>query len=324
MKQEHPLLYILPILWESKKLIVWTTITTAILAALIMLLKPNYYRSSAQFYPINTALLSPIVDLKNQQQGYYGNNKDVDRFLTIGHSKQLATHIIEKFDLAEHYGIDAKKPKGLKHVYFIFNKCYTIQKTKYDAIEVSVEDTDPEQARLMVSAIVDYIDNRTDRINKTSQSNILSTLKKNIDEHQSQLKTITDSIKTLRQVYGIYDTEAQAEAIAAMEIERPADPRVKKMINEYNKGIAEVMRLEVAQQTLSKSLVFEQIDYDQVNTTYQKKKSTIHLIEEATAPLEKYRPNRTLYVLGAAIFVFLVSCLLVIIRSQLKSTIPKV
>ena len=71
MDTEKSLFYLIPTLWKKWKLIVGMCLVSGILTGIVMLSKPNYYRSNAQFYPVNSALLSPIIDMRDQYQGYF-------------------------------------------------------------------------------------------------------------------------------------------------------------------------------------------------------------------------------------------------------------
>ncbi len=318
MNQERPLLYILPLLWNHKKTILITTLLTGVLTAVVMLLKPNYFQSSALFYPVNNALLSPTVNLGEHSQGYYGNDKDVDRLLSIAHSLGLETYIIERFELADHYNLPSDTDLQKSKIYKEFQNLYNVHKTEYDAIHVSIEDTDPELAQKMISGIVTYINDNASLIVKSSQNSIYESIQQELKVKTKRAAILTDSIKQIRQRYRIYDTNAQAEALATMEIKNPNSPGVKSMISDYNKGIDDIRKLQIVLDEMNKSIVFQEIELNKVKTSLNNKSKGIHIIEKAIFPLEKSRPRRSIYVLGAMIFMMGVTSLFVIIQEQFK------
>ena len=318
MNPERPLLYILPLLWKNKKTILVTTILAGILTALVMLLKPNYYKSSALFYPVNNALLSPSVNLREHSQGYYGNDKDVDRLLSIASSIGLQTHIIDQFDLATYYKLPFDTDRNKSHVYKTFKKVYNVHKTEYDAIYVSAEDTDPAMAQKIVNAIVSYINDNASLIVKSSQSAIHASIQNDLKVKIARAASLMDSIKRIRKRYRIYDTNAQAEALATLEIKNPNGIGVKSMISDYNQGIDDVRKLQIVLEEMDKSIVFQEIELDKVSTSLSTKSKGIHIIEEAIFPLDKSKPQRNLYVIGAMIFMMGVTSLFVLIKEQLQ------
>ena len=109
--EDKSLIQLIPIFWKHKGLILAATIVAAILTSVVMLLQPNYYRSSAIFYPASSMLLEPGVD-NNQTMEYYGDDKDVDRLLSMANSSELINDLIEEHKLAGHYDIDDTNTKG--------------------------------------------------------------------------------------------------------------------------------------------------------------------------------------------------------------------
>lgn len=318
MNQQRPLLYLLPILWQNRKTILWVTLISGLLTALVMWLKPNYYASRALFYPVNNALLSPIVDLRDHSQGYYGNDKDVDRLLSIATSIHLETFILEKFNLAEHYRLPFDTAIEKHRVYEKFRKLYSIRKTPYDAIEVIVEDTDRSMARDITSGIVQRIQEQASVIVKTSQATMLETMSSDLQVKTTRASILTDSIKKIRQLYRIYDTNAQAEALATMQIEHQGSSQVSSMIADYNKGIDDIRRLQIVLDEMNRSIIHQQIELNKVQTSYESDYGGIHIIEEAVLPLQKSRPRRSLYILGAMVLMGGMTCIYILMREQMQ------
>jgi len=318
MNQERPLLYILPLLWNNKKTILIATILSGVLAALVMFMKPDFYQSSALFYPVNNALLSPAVNLGEHSQGYYGNDKDVDRLLSIATSLGLETQIIAQFKLADHYDLPFATDKQKSKVYKKFRKLYNVHKTEYDAIRVSAEDEDPEMAQKLVTAIVAYINNNASLIVKSSQTSILRSIQDDLNVKTNKAASLMDSIKRIRKLYRIYDTNAQAEALATLEIKNPNGPGIKSMISDYNQGIDDIRKLQIVLDEMNKYIVFQEIELNKVKTSLKNEGKGIHIIEEAIFPLEKSRPRRSLYVLSTMILMMGFSSIFILIKAQFQ------
>jgi uncharacterized protein involved in exopolysaccharide biosynthesis len=102
------------------------------------------------------------------------------------------------------------------------NVCANAKKNKNDAIELSVEDTDPELAAQMANAARDKINEIARRLTKNSQGQILTAFEDNIKRKQADLVILGDSLKTLQRVYGIYDPVAQGEQLASSLAEAEA------------------------------------------------------------------------------------------------------
>ena len=268
-----------------------------------MLLKPDYYKSTTLFYPVNSSLLEPVSNRTQSAPGYYGNDHDVDRILSIGSSNELILDAIATFNLAEHYEINIVSTKGKNKVRKRFKKNYNIKKTAFDAIQINVEDTDPAIATQIVKHVRNFINNKARALAKSSQNSMMSSLQISINAKSKELKIVTDTIRFLRQKHGIYDTRSQGEALATLEIKSGGSAQIRKKIENYNSGISDIIKLEIRQASISKNLATSQNELSDITAAFTHNSSALHIIEEASIPLEKSRPRRSLYVLGSIILV---------------------
>jgi len=293
--------------------------------------------------------LKPIAYLcigigTNRDVEFYGNDRDNDRLLTIAESNELVDYMVETFDLFTHYDIDSTKERAAFNVRQKFNKYYTVIKTKRDAIELSIEDTDKVLAAKMVNAARDKIDELAITIVKNQLQKVKISLEKNITEKDSKLKILADSITTLKTRYGVYSTDSQGEAFATQILSSEAQlarqkaklkslkatgaPRdtinkitaniagyegelniLQERIQSFNQGQSQLLVLERSQKEMSNKLGQEKVQLNQLLTAYNAELSAINLIEAGDIPLIKSRPKRSLIVISAvlvtAIFSFI-------------------
>lgn len=322
--EDKSFLQIIPLLWQHKKVILVPVIVAILLTSIVTLLMPNYYESSATFYPVNSSLLEPSVQINERSIDYYGDDSDVDRLLSIANSGEIAQNLINQFDLSTHYGISLSERKGQIRLLKAFKKRYKVIKTEYDAIELSIEDKDPEMAKKLTEAIVQMIDHKSVSIVRSAQQNLLKNLRATFRANQEEVNIISDSLQKLRQQYGIYNTESQAEALTNLEVRSPGSSAVKKRIDNYNTGIARVINLESMQQELNEGIAKDVLQIRQIEAALASNTSSIHMIEAAFVPIEKSRPRRSLYVLGAALLTGLFMVLLVLIRKGLQTDLKEV
>ena len=83
---------------------------------------------------------------------YYGTTDDVERLLTIATSGELVDYMVKEFNLYEHYEMDSTGAKSAFYIAEKFNGLYNVQKTKYDALALSMEDQNPELCAKMANA----------------------------------------------------------------------------------------------------------------------------------------------------------------------------
>ncbi len=214
--QRDNLLGVLQTIWLWRKAIRNVCIATLAAAIAISLFLPNYYQSTTIFYPASPELANPelLFGATGQVTEYYGTDQDLDRLAEIANSNELVDYMVSKFKLYEHYDIDSTSSDGPYKVRKQFHKIYLAQKNKNDALEISVEDTDPKLAAEMANAAREKTDLEASKLTSSSQGRLLAALEDNINRKRTDLVRMGDSLSILQSLYGIYDPTAQGEQLA--------------------------------------------------------------------------------------------------------------
>jgi tyrosine-protein kinase Etk/Wzc len=216
MEQKDSLLGVLGTLIRNRKFLLRFVGIVGVLTAAASFLMPNYYASTASFYAASPDLANPelMFGYTANVTRYYGDEHDLDRLMTIAESNELLDFMVKKFDLYEHYDIDSTEPKAPYKLREHFRELYTISKTKADAIELEIEDTDKQFAQLMVNAAMQKINDVASRITRESQGKIIQSFETNMTEKRLLLDKYGDSLTILRKKSGIIDPVSQGEILS--------------------------------------------------------------------------------------------------------------
>jgi len=317
MKESSPI-HLIPTLWDHKKLILVSVLLAGLVMSGVMLLLPNYYMSTTLFYPVNNTLLDPSSG-ENGPTSFFGDDRDVDRLLSIATSMDLKQSLILSHHLADHYDIDTSNTKGKIKLQKTLAKNFRVHKTQYDAIQLSIEDKDPKMAQVLAQQAQNYIDNTTIDVIQQSQRKMSDQLVSQRRSLEKLLSDLTDSLSTVRSLYGIYSAESQAEALTTLEINYPQSKNIKQKIKNYNLGISTVINLESLLTELSQEISSVSLKEQQLSSALKADLSALHIIEKASRPLEKSRPRRSLYVLASMLGIGLLVSALILMRVQLRS-----
>ena len=318
--KESSLIHLIPTLWQHKKTIIVSTLLAGIVMSGVMLLLPNYYKSTALFYPVHSALLDASSG-ENTSTNFFGDDRDVDRLLSIATSMDLKQSLIDRHHLADHYDIDTSRVKGKIQLIKVLSKNLHVHKTQYDAIQLSVEDKDPIMAQTLTQQAQQYINDMTINVIQQSQRRIYDQLVAQRTTLDERLKIVTDSLSDVRSMYGIYGTESQAEALTTLEINFPKNKNIEQKIKDYNKGISTVISLGSLVSQLNREITTVSLKEQQIASSLEADLSALHVIEEASLPLEKSRPSRSLYVLASMLGIGLFASALILMREQLRSAL---
>ncbi len=209
------------VIWRNRKPIIrWSLVVLLSTAALSLLLK-NYYKATTTFYPASLDLSKPeqIFGHSTKEMEFYGSGQDLDRLLTISQSNEIKDRLIQEFDLYNHYRIDSTKPLAKHKIRKKLSKLLEANKTKYDAIDLSIEDKDKELATMMTNSAREIVNVFSNAMIVNRLSNMAKTYENSIVEKQRLIHTLSDSLSRLRKIYPIYNIDAQAETMANIATE---------------------------------------------------------------------------------------------------------
>ncbi len=354
MEQRENLLDLINVLWNWRRPLILMTLIATILTAVVSLFLPNYYKSTSIFYAAHTDLAKPAAIGENEQRRlYYGESEDLNRLMSIAKSGKIYDFLINEFDLYEHYEIK-KESKNARHKLNLkLEKLYNAKKTKYDALELSIEDKDPEVARNMVNAARNELNKLAQTVVKESQKSLLDNYNSSIDYKTKELKKLSDSLNFLRKTYGVYNLEEQSGAYAqlAPKVESryfnkkaklenlkafgghrdsiaSLESTVKGLKKQYdnlstklglfNKGYLPIFTLEKEQKAFTLQFAIDKQRQQLLLGAYNAPFNAIHLIEDGSVPVYKNRPKRSIIVIGIGMVVFVLGAATVILLDQLK------
>ncbi|MBR9919860.1 MAG: hypothetical protein GYB31_03415 [Bacteroidetes bacterium] len=356
MERKDSLLGVIRTLFKWKKFLIITTGIAAIGAIIIVLFLPVYYQAVTIFYAASPDLSMPerIFGTSNEAMEYYGEEEDIDRIQTIAQSNELADFLIDSFNLYEHYDIDKKDLLAGYYVKETFYGQYEVKKTKYDALELSVEDTDPELSAKIANTARRKIDDIAQRLVKESQAQVIATYENSISENQSLLNALNDSLQIVRSKFGVFNSETQSELLATLLAQSEAKlanaearleafqnsngiprdtitfqkARVKALqreastltakLDKFNQGMAITDVLTQLHKEATEQISEDQERYKQIKTAYNSYFPAIHLVEEAGVPIIKSRPKRSISVIIATLIAFLLSIVAVLVFDTYK------
>lgn len=155
-----------------------------IIGASTYLIKPKF-KSYAVAYPVNL--------------GKYSDEEHSEQMIQILQSRNIADSVINKFDLAKHYEIDSADVHFKSTIYDTYNENISVSKTKYEAVEIEVYDTNPDTASLIANSIIDFYNSKVRSLHRAKYKEAMDLA---YDE-MIKWKKISDTLREELQVYKI-------------------------------------------------------------------------------------------------------------------------
>lgn len=186
------------IFWKWKWHLIIVAVVAIVLGAVFsssLFITPKY-ASRAVIYPSNVAP--------------YSDENETEQLLQWFQSRDIKDSLIARFDLDEHYAIS----KDYKYYYttmlYLYSKNVSISKTPYEAIEIEVQDKDPQKAKEMVDALIELLNNKIYRIQKAKFDEVLEINAFMLKRKQKELDSVMNVLAVLGEEYGLYDVQSQA------------------------------------------------------------------------------------------------------------------
>ncbi len=356
MQQSDNLISVFKVIYKHRKVLIWTTLLVAIVSVAISLCLDNYYKSTTIFYAASPDLAKPSpVGSMEKNVRFFGEDEDLDRLFSVSKSGELSQFLIDKYGLYDHYDINKEDDKAQFKMEQKLNKLVTSKKTRYNALELSVEDKDKTLAMNMANDARNKIAEITQRLIKDSQKKLLDNYDSNISYKDEILKVLNDSITNVRAIYGVYNTISQGEVLSDLvsktqnklldqkarlsiyksneALYRDSIPKTKtsisglneqmkslnKKIDLFNKGLAKVVALEFEQRELTQQLSLDKERQKQLLAAYNAPFTALHLVDEAKIPVVKSWPKRSILVLGSTVFAFLMTLIGILLFNAYKN-----
>lgn len=296
-------------------------VVAAILAAIFsspMFIDPKY-KSTAVIYPSNIAP--------------YSDENETEQMIQWLNSRDIKDSIISKFNLSEHYDIS----KNYDHYYTVmlheYDKNVSISKTQYASIEIKVMDTDPQQAKEMVDAIIDLLNKKIRRIHNLKYAEVLDIDKKMLDRKNEEIADVMDRLHVLGAQYGIYDVEGQAQEVArgylgTVDGNGSMAHVNKKAVNKLNNSLkekgSEFTMLSLRLKTLLNSLSITESQYELSLKEFNKEFTYVNMVTKPFVTDKKDYPVRWLIMFYAVIISLVFSVLVIaIIENRKKFNLEK-
>lgn len=286
------------------------------------------YESSVVVFPSTTNSVSkallPQQSGKSEDILEFGDENEAEKLLQILNSNEIRNHIIEKFDLMNHYDIDpeGKYPKTLLNDAFRSN--ISFRRTEFMSVQISVLDTDPDTAALIANEISKQLDIVKKRIIKERATQGIDIIQEEYQRVRSEVNLISDTLTMIREK-GVLDYEAQVPVlneqlgIALLNGKKNVADQIQNQLDTLAKYGGAFISLRDEISVLKEEEVRLKIKLDQAKVDLDKNLPTTFTVDTAFKAEKKTYPVRSIIVLIAAFSSFVFTLVVILISTSLKT-----
>ncbi len=157
------------------------------------------FKSYAVIYPAN---VSP-----------YSEESETEQMFQTLQSQDIVDSVIAKFNLPEHYKISKDYKYYQTAIYYEYSQNIKIEKTPYDAVRIEALDKDPVMASKIVSAIIDFYNNKVRRMHNAKYYEVMDMYEKLLAKKQSDIDSLKRALYSLSVESGLLGYDQSSEEI---------------------------------------------------------------------------------------------------------------
>ena len=202
------------LLWHRRRFIIGTTSLVGVLAVVITLLMPNWYKASTRLLPADggggsgiSALLDEFAPGANAILG--GGSEDTDRLFTLLNSRRVLDAVIDTFDLETVYETAGKDYARDRTIKLLKEYATFALDDEFGFMSITVADTDPERAAAMANFFVVMLNRVNIAVNAENASSYRAFMEQNLRETETALNAARASLQAFQEETGLLDVTTQ-------------------------------------------------------------------------------------------------------------------
>lgn len=312
------------LIWRNKRFLAGLALVTIVASSVISMLMTEYYKSTMIIFParINSLSLNES-SVKRGNISDFGDEEEAEQLLQVINSEGVQELVIKRNNLYDHYEIDQKDRFARSEIRQKYNKNITAKRTKYNSIDISVIDVDPEMAAEIANSIAEYTDTVKNRMIQQRARTSMAMVDEESERLRVQVADLNKQIDKLHAEGVVTEMERSSLMEAYGNALRNADTHTVKVLNEQleiNRKLGDeydALKRErdlVIDQVVRFSNLRNQFVADAHIDIPQK-----FVVDEAVPADKKAYPVRWLIVIGSLFSVMMFAMILLVIQENYKS-----
>jgi uncharacterized protein involved in exopolysaccharide biosynthesis len=329
---------------RQRRFLAWNWVGIVVLAAIVSLLLPQWYRARATLLPPQTesdlslsfSALLRGGDLTAGRLPRTTSPEDV--FTAILTSRTLGRAAVERYGLAGEY-----HARRTGEAIDLFQKHLDVGTTREGMVYVAVEDRSPERAAAVANFMVAQLDSFNKDVRMTSGKSARLFVERRLAETQRDLRDAEDRLKAYQVQHGVpvagaqdaisANADAMAQQIALnvklqtlLQTQSESSEEVRRVRGELAALEGQLKRMPQAGTEVARLMrdvrIQDQVyvlltaQYEEAKVREHKDTPTVQVLDPAERPDRKIRPRRGLIVGTAALLALVEGCLVALVLDR--------
>ncbi|MGZ3861608.1 MAG: Wzz/FepE/Etk N-terminal domain-containing protein [Bacteroidia bacterium] len=292
-------------IFRRRKQLLLVTFATAVVSYLACFLITPVYKSTAFVYPANIVV--------------YSEESTTEQLLQFMNSNEVRMYLLKKFNLYSHYKIDSTKK--LAQFYFdgIYEKKFSISQTKYESIELKVEDSDPDTARMLVNGVIEATNWLIEKEHREKYMEVVKNSRVYLEFKKREVDSTQKILTEMSEKYGLLNVSIQLKEAVKNAYKNPGkNPELANLIQNMNKLGVEQGKLATYLDDQLRGWAWANNDYQKKLSDYMHKTTFTAMASKATRPVVPSWPKKSIVVTVSCLSVLLISFFYFIFIDRIK------
>lgn len=303
--------------WSKVLLLIF--VISFVLSLVVSLLITPRYKSSVVFFPTSTNRMSKAIITDRYDFMDYGGERDCEYAIQILSSQAMMEDVCKRFNLMEHYGIDANAKDKKFQLEEKYKGYVTAQRTEYLGVEVTVMDEDPQYASDIANFIAENYDTISTRIHKARATDACTVLEGVCNKLEKEILQLEDSLGGLYN-YSDYTNRMYQELAKQTSVGNTAAAnRIRSEIASHKSAKGSYAGINDMLQSKREELTEIQARLAQCQTDLENSISYKYWLDKATPADKKAYPKRIIIVALGTLVSMIVCILVLLIMERWKT-----
>jgi capsular polysaccharide biosynthesis protein len=263
------------------------------------------YESHAIAYPAN---IEP-----------YSDESETEQMLQIMNSQDIVDSMVKKFDLAKHYDINPDYKYFKAALYDTYHEHVSISKTPYESVRIEVKDHNPDTASMMVSALLNFYDQKIAYLHKTKSLEVIDMYERQLALKRATLDSLKLELYRLGTEQGLIEYESTSREIMKGYLgtvdgsngDNVNKKEVERLKKNMEKGSGKLIELRQMIEREAAAYVQVKLDYEMAQRFYNSNLTYSNIISSPYPADKKAYPIRWLIVAISTLAAFVMSLLVI-------------
>lgn len=300
---------------NRRRFVITVTLVAMALGLALSFVRKKKYKAETEFFLSNPLYADRNYLFRSHDMhfvDFFGGDDDIDKIIVTAESYNVKNKVIENMKLAEAFKLDMSKPEQAHKMMETYDLNFKIKRSEYRHLILTYVDRDPKRAAEVANEHVRVTEETFRHYYNIIKGYAYTSISDKIQEMDSSINQLTDSLAVMRDQYKLYDIVSPARTGASA-------PAIHSNGSaSFGRGMEQIQNISA----IKDQLVIDRSKYisllNEFSTGTKDELKFIQVASPAVTPTEPSGPGPVLIVFGAALLGLFFSIIWLLLTAYYK------